>query len=132
LDAPFFWSEIDDDSPHGNDTGSDLLAAFSRWNKRNPTASYEGYVDRLMRRWGLTAEKTRGQMDALQLEWIRQEADIALAFAAIKLRGCCEGREASTALNAIDTRIEQLREAPERIAKLLLLRETLKNDTGPG
>ena len=126
LDAPFFWSESDDDSPHGNDTGSDLLAAFKRWNKRNPTASYEGYVDRLLGRWGLTAEKTRGRMDEIQLDWIRQEADIALAFAAIKLRGSCSEREARTAIVAIDRRIAQLSDAPERIEKIRKLRATLQ------
>jgi len=132
LNAPFFWSEIDDDAPHGNDTGSDLLVAFSRWNKRNPTASYEEYVDRLLRRWGLTAEKARGQIDDSQLEWIRQEADIALAFAAIKLRGSCDRSKASAAIKAINKRIEGIRDAPERMTKLLLLRETLEHEIGPG
>ena len=126
LDTPFFWSEIDDDSPHGNDTGSDLLAAFKHWNKRNPTASYEGYVDRLLGRWGLTAEKTRGRVDEIQLDWIREEADIALAFAAIKLRGSCGEREARAAMVAIDRRIEQLSDAPERIEKVRKLRATLQ------
>lgn len=125
LDAPFFWSEIDDDAPHGNDTGSDLLAAFDRWNRRNPSASYEGYVDKLLRRWGVTAETARGQLDELHLEQIRQEADVALAFAAIKLRGSCGDREACAAISAIDKRMEQLRESPERTAKFLLLRDTL-------
>jgi uncharacterized protein YfeS len=126
LDAPLFWSEIDDDAPHGNDTGSDLLAAFRRWQKRNPTASYGGYVDRLLSRWGLTTEKARGQMDELQLNWIRQEAEIALAFAAIKLRGWCEERESRAAIRAIDARLELLGESPERTQKLILLRNALQ------
>jgi len=126
LDAPLFWSETDDDAPHGNDTGSDLLAAFKRWNKRNPAGSYEGYVDRLLSRWGLTPEKARGQLDETQLDSVRQEADIALAFAAIKVRGSCEGREARAAISAIDKRIEQLSNAPARVRKLLQLRATLQ------
>ncbi|MCW3835456.1 hypothetical protein ACFQ1E_07045 [Sphingomonas canadensis] len=125
LNAPFFWSETDDDSPHGNDTGSDLLAAFKGWNKRNPTASYEGYVDRLLRRWGLTPEKARGQIDEIQLDWIRQEADIALAFAAIKLRGRCDEAEISAAIRALDQRLGTLSGAPERVEKIRLLRSTL-------
>lgn len=125
LDAPFFWSEIDDDAPHGNDTGNDLLATFRRWNKRNPAASYEGYVDRLLSRWGLTIAKTRGRMDEIQLDWIRQEADIALAFAAIKLRGGCDELAARVAISAIDSRIAQLNLAPERIQKMRLLRAKL-------
>lgn len=125
LDAPLFWSEIDDDAPHGNDTGSDLFAAFKRWNKRNPGASYQGYVDRLLSRWGLTAEKVRGQIDPIQLDWIRQEADIALAFAAIKLRGACEEQESLAAVSAIDKRITQLGDAPHRTQKLALLRSAL-------
>lgn len=126
LDAPFFWSAIDDDAPHGNDTGSDLLAAFQHWNRRNPTTSCEGYVDRLLRRWGVIAEQARGRLDELHLDSIRHEADIALAFAAIKLRGACEDREARAAINAIEKRIEQLRESPDRTAKFLLLRDALK------
>ena len=129
LGAPLFWSESDDDAPHGNDTGSDLLAAFMRWNKRNPAASYEDYVDRLMSRWGLTPEKAGVKLDESQLEWIRQEADIALAFAAMKLRGGCEEREARTAINALDKRMEQLRDAPERIAKVQMLRIALEAQT---
>lgn len=126
LDAPLFWSEGDDDAPHGNDTGSDLLAAFRRWNKRNPATSYEDYVDRLLSRWGMTPQKAAGKLDENQLGWIRQEADIALAFAAIKLRGACEEREANIAINALDKRLEQLSDTPERIAKVRLLRSALK------
>jgi len=126
LNAPFFWSETDDDSPHGNDTGSDLFAAFKGWNKRNPTASYEGYVDRLLRRWGLTPEKARGQIDEIQLDWIRQEADIALAFAAIKLRGRCDEAEANAAIRALDQRFDTLSGAPERLEKIRLLRSALQ------
>lgn len=126
LAAPLFWSEDDDDAPHGNDTGSDLLAAFCRWNKRNRGASYEGYVERLLSRWGLTPEKAGGMLDENQLNWIRQEADIALAFAAIKLRGSCELSAAQTALNAIDKRIEQLNDAPDRLEKVRLLRIALQ------
>lgn len=126
LDAPFFWSEIDDDAPHGNDTGSDLLASFTRWNKRNPAASYERYVDRLLSRWGLTLEKARGRLNETQLDWIRQEADIALAFGAIKLRGSCQEQDARAAIGALDRRMEQLRDSPERVQKLLRLREKLE------
>lgn len=125
LSAAFFWSEIDDDAPHGNDTGSDLLAAFMRWNKRNPTAPYDGYVDRLLRRWGLA----RGRIADEQLDWIRQEADIALAFAAIKLRGSCEEREARIAISAIDGRLEKMGSSPDRAQKLSLLRDALEANT---
>lgn len=124
LKAAFYWSEIDDDAPHGNDTGSDLLAAFKRWNRRNPTASYDGYVDRLLSRWGLT----RGRIADDQLDWIRQEADIALAFAAIKLRGGCEEREARVAISALDGRLEKLGNAPDRAQKISLLRNALQAD----
>lgn len=34
LDDPFFWSGDDDSSPHGNDTGADLLSAYKRWLRR--------------------------------------------------------------------------------------------------
>jgi uncharacterized protein YfeS len=126
LDAPLFWSEIDDDSPHGNDTGSDLLAAFKRWNKRNSIASYDDYVDRLLSRWGLTKEKTSGKLSEDELSWIRQKAHIALAFAAIKLRGICEGLPAQHAIRALDQRLAQLSNEPERVEKLRILRDALR------
>lgn len=126
LDNPFFWSEADDDAPHGNDTGSDLLAAFKRWHKRNPATPYDNYVDRLLARWGLTSEQAIRQIAPDQLTWIRQEADIALAFAAIKLRGRCEVGPANTALAALNARLEKLGGTPERYRKVALLREKLR------
>jgi hypothetical protein len=125
LEDPFFWSEIDDDSPHGNDTGSDLLFAFMRWNKRNPNASYDGYVDRLLSRWGLAPERALGQIDELDLARIQQDAEIALAFAAIKLRGSCDDGQARIAIAVLDERIEELSNAPERVQKFNLLRSML-------
>jgi len=126
LNSPLFWSEGDDDSPHGNDTGSDLLAAFKRWNKKNPTSSYSGYVDRLLSRWGLSPEKATGKLDDEQLSWLRQEADIALAFAVLKLRGKCQEGELRTAISAINTRIARLHDHKDRVQKLISLKDILE------
>lgn len=129
LDAPFYWSEIDDDAPHGNDTGSDLFAAFKRWNKRNPAAQYNDYVDRLLKRWGLTGTGVRDQLGDDHLDQIRQDADIALAFGAIKLRGLCEMSVALVAIRAVEQRIERLKDSPERALKHSLMLKALQANT---
>lgn len=129
LDAPFYWSEIDDDAPHGNDTGSDLFAAFKRWNKRNPAAQYNDYADRLLKRWGLTGTGVRDQLGDDHLDQIRQDADIALAFGAIKLRGLCEMSVALVAIRAVEQRIERLKDSPERALKHSLMLKALQANT---
>ena len=36
LNDPFFWDQGSDYSPHGNDTGADLLADFKKWHGQHP------------------------------------------------------------------------------------------------
>jgi hypothetical protein len=46
-----------------------------------------------------------------------------------KLRGGCEARQARIAINALDKRLAQLRDMPERIAKIRMLRSAVEANT---
>lgn len=142
LDDPFFWDWVDDHAPHGNDTGADLLADFRRWNQRNPDRPAHEMAVGLLRRWGFAPvdpdvvdEPTvrhliEHEPDALS---VADDALIAVAFAAVKLRGCCDRQTRELALKAIER--ERLSavvagrgwtHAAQRIATLKQMADALK------
>lgn len=53
LDDPFFWSSINDYSPHGNDMGSDVLAEYRKWNKSHPDQPSHRMATALLRAWDI-------------------------------------------------------------------------------
>lgn len=110
LPDPFFWSEIEEGSPHGNDTGADLLANFRKWNKRNPARPVAEFAIELLKGWDLllpeyeTADEgeVRKVLDRGGHEFgVTNDAMVAAAFAAVKLRGWCDGRSRALALQAV-------------------------------
>jgi uncharacterized protein YfeS len=110
LNDVFFWSLSDDFAPHGNDTGADLLADFRKWNKRNPQESAHRMVSQLMKAWGFQSLDPHEVDEALVLRrdqehphdsTVLDEALVAAAFAAIKLRGGCDPETRELALYAI-------------------------------
>jgi uncharacterized protein YfeS len=115
LDDPFFWNAVDDDAPHGNDTGADLLAAFRRWRTRNRATDPLNFLDSVLKRWGLS-HPTADDPTVL-------EAEIGLAFAQIKLEGTCHPAVAARAITAIDQRISHVANDRARVSKFRLLRE---------
>jgi uncharacterized protein YfeS len=115
LNDPFFWNPVDDDAPHGNDTGADLLAAFRRWRTRNRATNPLNFLDSLLKRWepsSLTADNPT-----------ILEAKIGLAFAQIKLEGTCHPAVAARAIAAIDQRLSDVANDTARVSKFRLLRE---------
>ena len=142
LDDPFYWDVADDFAPNGNDTGADLLADFRRWNKRHPHRPPHEMARYLLRQqWEIdpidldavdeaTVRDLR-RTDAIALS-VTDEALIAVAFAAVKFRGCCDGETRRLALNAIAReRIVAVdagtdwTHAPERVRTLDLLASVL-------
>jgi len=119
LNDPFFWDFADDDAPHGNDTGADLLTAFRRWRARNQTTSPLDFLDLLLKEWGL-----------LHDDQTLVEAEIGLAFAQIKLEGRCDPDVAARALAAIDRRLSDVANDAARGSKFRLLREHVLLLTG--
>jgi uncharacterized protein YfeS len=94
LDDTFFWGCADDFAPHGNDTGADLLTDYQEWHKRSKDGCPMTFLKRLVTRWGYP------ELDSMDAE-VRNEAAIALAFAELKLRACCNGEVRNFALDAI-------------------------------
>jgi uncharacterized protein YfeS len=95
LNDPFFWEEANDFSPHGNDTGADLLSDYRSWLKRNPSGEPLDFYQSLITGWGFSLdasdETARSVID---------EAAVALAFAELKLRGECRPKVAELAQQA--------------------------------
>lgn len=102
LDDPFFWECGDDFAPHGNDTGSDLLADYRKWFRRNPNGDPVMFYRDLIRRWGFSAEP-KDEID----QTVMDEAAIALAFAEFKLRADCRPSVAALVRDAVQRQRQQ-------------------------
>jgi uncharacterized protein YfeS len=102
LDEPFFWEQANDFSPHGNDTGADLLADYRKWLKSHSNSDPLEFYNLMAKRWGLSLV---GKSDAEQT--MLDEAAVALAFAEVKLRGACRPTAVALAKSAIKRQREQ-------------------------
>ena len=73
LDEPFYWESDNDFSPHGNDTGADLLFSYRGWLRRDPTGDPIGFYQRLLRRWAIApippASRDNGSSTKQRLHW---------------------------------------------------------------
>lgn len=106
LDDPFFWQQADDYSPHGNDTGADLLSDFRAWRRAHRASSPVDFLHRALRQWGFSMDWKRLPVDQWGPEvelavQVHDEAAIALAFALIKLEGSCATEARVVALEAL-------------------------------
>lgn len=110
LDDTFFWENANDFAPHGNDTGHDLLVDYCKWAKRNPQAAPMTFLHRLFSGWGivpidwnLTDEgEVRKLMETKGTEFfVSNQAIVALAFAALKVKGECPEEVSDMALKAL-------------------------------
>src|SRR4051794_19424192 len=54
LDDPFFWDCTDGYSPHGNDTGADLIDEFVKWRKSHTQESPQSFLSQLLDQWGIS------------------------------------------------------------------------------
>jgi uncharacterized protein YfeS len=106
LDEPFYWDSDNDFSPHGNDTGADLLFTYRGWLRRDPAGDPLGFYQRLLRRWGYRADPARAEGQR-----VIDEAAVALAFAELKLRGACRRAVAKLARAAIQRQRQQALQA---------------------
>jgi uncharacterized protein YfeS len=111
LNAPFFWSGVDGNAPHGNDTGADLFSDFRKWRRSHRASSPMAFLEDLFRAWGFSAVWKNRPVK----EWDREvemaievydDAAIALAFALIKLEGSCAEASRAAALEAIGRQLD--------------------------
>ena len=86
LNDPIDWSEADDFSPHGNDTGAEIFAEWSRYARLTPEAAAREIG------WGSEFDLSN---DLCWRDWV--EINLALAFGHIKKTGVCPPEIASKA-----------------------------------
>ena len=138
LNKPFFWDVIDENAPHGNDTGADVLEAFKRWRAKNKKARPLRFLDKLLASWGFdrSSSSSHAEVPALPrttIELTRDQAAIALAFALIKLEGNCDLATRQRAVEAIDRQscdraVAAWRSADERREALKAMRAKLEEN----
>ncbi len=126
LDEPFFWNCADDLAPVGNDTGADVLEGYRAWRRRKKTATTTAlsYLHRLLAEWGVPL--TGG---AAQLQLIRDEACVGLAFSQVMLDGRVDADVAECALQAIarqELTVDKWPDPTRRSAALQRMRDALR------
>lgn len=108
LDDPRFWSRGDEFSPHGSDTGSDLLDDYLR--NRVGQGEGEAYADRIIKEWGVSATHwdVTESVDCRKLYelnrqyyTIRNQVVLGVAFAELKTQATCSCGLAKKALRAL-------------------------------
>jgi uncharacterized protein YfeS len=102
LDDPFYWEEANDFSPHGNDTGADLLSDYRTWSSAHPAGDPLAFLRGLVASWGFAVDSTDPTFRA-----VSDEAAVALAFAELKIRGVCRPAVAEFAKQAVQRQREQ-------------------------
>lgn len=114
LDDPFFWDSVDEYAPHGSDTGADLLDAFREWRGRHRGVPAARFLPLMLKRWNYSSGvallhgKPMSQWDdddELMVEVI-DEANIAIAFAQMKLEGTCDEDLREAALLSIERQLD--------------------------
>jgi uncharacterized protein YfeS len=127
LDDPFFWEGANDFSPHGNDTGADLLSDYRSWLKRNPTGEPLDFYRNLITQWGFSLDSPDSTARS-----VMDEAAIALAFAEFKLRGECRPKVSEFARQAADRQRQEALQAvdwphrEDRLKSLNLIQAKLR------
>lgn len=96
LTDEFYWDCTDDNSPFGNDTGADTLAAYRVWRGQNSRSSPDEFLDELLEGWEVAneswdvtdpAEVRRLLEEDEYILNVRDDAVIALAFGQLVLVG---------------------------------------------
>lgn len=96
LPDPFFFDPADDEAPHGNDAGADLLVSYLDELPGNGSAFLDAYVVDM----GCESLSDIADTDI----WEHDELVIAAAFAEIMVRGSTSAELANLALQALDRR----------------------------
>lgn len=94
LDDPSDWSLGDDFSPHGNDTGADIFADWSRYRRDRPLQA----VHRLFGEPYISKPPEPSDKDRW---WVWVEIHLALAFGHIKMAGTCPADLAGMTLEVL-------------------------------
>ena len=111
LTDDFYWSQADDNSPLGNDTGADTFLDFREWREEHPTENSIKFLDKLLAEWEVENDFWDVTNDAeVQRLWEkdefsltqRDEVIIGLAFGQFVLEGKVDAESKRRALSAIE------------------------------
>lgn len=102
LDDPIDWSEADDFSPHGNDTGADIFAEWSRYALLTPEEAAKEIG------WGNEFDLSS---DVCWHDWV--EINLALAFGHIKKSGRCPPQIATKAHSVLSKEVARANQASD-------------------
>ncbi|MDQ7745092.1 hypothetical protein [Hydrogenophaga pseudoflava] len=119
LDDPFFWDVADSFAPNGSDTGADLLSAYRQWLEAGREVDPLHFFKQLCVRWGYAG------IESMDNE-LRYDATVGLAFADLKLRGVCDERVLTLAIESIRLQRVQAEASaswPHRAERLEALRK---------
>ena len=141
LTDDFYWSQADDNSPLGNDTGADTFLDFREWREEHPTANPIEFLDKLLGEWQATNDFWN-VTDAAEVQKLweqdefsltqRDEAIIALVFGQFVLEGKIDAEPKRRALLAIKRQllpamVERWEDfADERIERLEKMKTVLE------
>jgi uncharacterized protein YfeS len=111
LNKAFYWSEDDDHSPLGNDTGHDTATSYRDWCSDRRRAGVRRFLEQLMQGLGLAdtdwdvldIERLQAQLpqDSFQI-LTRDDMVIGLAFAQMILEGQVDPEVQRIALLAVE------------------------------
>lgn len=104
VSLPFQWSNTDEFSPNGNDTGADVLAMFEDWNKKNKSNPMI-FLRELFSGWEVDISKP---YESEYTSYTYFQGVVGLAFASCKLRGVCEVELRDMAIEAIDKYLDDI------------------------
>jgi uncharacterized protein YfeS len=105
LNTPYFWDCTNEFSPHGNDTGADILALFGRWRKRNRVESSESFLGKILSDWEVSPSPADDDDFSINTH---DDAVIGLAFAHLKIDGACPSWCQAAAIEAIGRQRDRL------------------------
>lgn len=121
LDDPLYWDEGAGVAPHGNDTGADVLAAYRRWRPRHRADSAYQFLVGIWSEWWPEDEIAA---DA-GIETLWTDAEVALAFAQLKVDGRCDPDVAGHAIDAIARKLKDSGHTGDDHEKLRRMRAKL-------
>lgn len=96
LDDPFYWDPADDEAPHGNDTGADLMATFLEQRPDDVMA----FLEQQARAFGFASLAEIEGGDEYEHDFLV----VAAAFAELKVSGSVTPAVRELALGAVERR----------------------------
>lgn len=120
LDSPFFWDPADEDAPHGNDAGADVLDSYRRFRREHSLDDAERFIR--------SSDFAMSEDQTLDGQLARDQSLIAAAFAQLMVDATVTPAIAALALTALDRQISDCDRWPNpgrRLANLDKLRRKL-------